>query len=1098
MRTQAEVVLVGIGGIGSSIVNDLYKRVKDRGINDVHAVVMDTDINDLVKRTNIEPQYRIQTSSIGTVHSKLTDEDKEFFPEHPSFNRMQMTDGAGMIRAISYLAFKKAEEDGKFNVLDNLVNDVYRIGNDITEKSVKIVVVSSLMGGTGSGMFLALSLLLRDKFEDKYATDKVDISGFFVMPEVMQGIIPDARKEEIFANTYASLRELNGLTLSGLSEDIVINMQYKGKQLDANGNRKLEVDRVPYDRCFFINNTNMNGETLDNANEAFEMLKNIIDEYYFAELSGKINSRMVNNITGIVAGGGTNIYGGVALSKLIYPYEEIVDYMNIKWLQKSMKENLLFIDRQYDVKLNQYKEDEKRGIASQKPELIKTYIDIFENEANAENITTCKKILNKIKGKNEEENRLFKIAKSLGIEIQKCIEDDEELNEKLFSIKSNLKILNSQKKNDEILERKITDIVEKEEEIKKYIDETAINTTKTKAKMLLGLINEDDVKKSILYKNLNGIHILGQRYIIYKLITLYSKKMIELKESKVKVENKLVSLSKAYENSKGLKVDAISKARECIYKKGIINRNINAFRNDFLENTNLYLKELKIYNESMQKIYAYEEMIKVLKAISRVFEKFFNNIEDISKSLDNELLSRQEVELEGKNSVTRKVLATKVHKENLFSEAEDKLDYSTLFETFSTNVFEVLYKEYIKKDILKTNKLEINYKKIFDEQIQKHCKDEIKKAASEYLDFNIYDALRKEAEYDKEEFEKHLTSRIKEIVKNAYPWVRLQETTTAHTDILMSINDKVYEKFQDKSVLHDSMIILGSSDVIVNPEIDEKTIKIINIKSTVMLHEFDEIKTMYEHYKNKIDKLPIDGLNTVNCKTITPHIDKRWHKILPYIDEEARRISLEEYLKSFLLGFITDSFKKIKNIEKDGYTFSFVDKSVTPISITKQGKEIKESYSDLLESIKFDQAKKSSILEKYEEYLVTTKQQSDYFNFKNKDTILEVPNITKMIDICLSVSKPEHYTLLDIIINIYKDIRLNEREDQETNEMLKVLTELVREIVRENISSFAATDKIECELEKIVLKAIVEKSKLKVEIEEDSAEYLKIVNPLLR
>ena len=105
MRAQSEVVLVGIGGIGSSIVNDLYKRVKDRGIDDVHAVVMDTDINDLVKRTNIEPQYRIQTSTIGTVYSKLTDEDKEFIPDHPTFNRILMTDGAGMIRAISYLAF---------------------------------------------------------------------------------------------------------------------------------------------------------------------------------------------------------------------------------------------------------------------------------------------------------------------------------------------------------------------------------------------------------------------------------------------------------------------------------------------------------------------------------------------------------------------------------------------------------------------------------------------------------------------------------------------------------------------------------------------------------------------------------------------------------------------------------------------------------------------------------------------------------------------------------------------------------------------------------------------------------------------------------
>lgn len=1097
MKSQAEVVLVGIGGIGSTIVNDLYKRVKDRGIDEISAVVIDTDINDLSKRTNIEPQYRIQTSTIGTVHSKLTDEDREFFPEHPSFNRMQMTDGAGMIRAISYLAFKKAEEEGKFNVLDNLVNDVYRIGNNITEKSVKIVVVSSLMGGTGSGMFLAIPLLLRDKFENKYATDKVDITGFFVMPEVMQGIIPDTRKEEIFANTYASLRELNGLTLSALSEDIVINMQYRGKQLDANGNRKLEVDRVPYDKCFFVNNTNMKGETLDNAYEAFEMLKNIIDEYYFEELSGKINSRMVNNITGIVAGGGTNIYGGIALSKLIYPYEEIVDFVNISWLQKSMKENLLFIDRQYEIMLNQFKEDEKRGIVSTKPEIGRTYIDIFESEASAETVNLCKKINNKICGKNADENRLIQIKKSLGMEILKCINDDEVLNEKISKLKSDVKVITSQKKNNEILERKTADIVAQEDDIKKYIDETSINSTKTKAKTLLGLVTEEEVTKSILYKNLEGIHILGQRYIIYKLISEYAAKIIELKADQTKVNNKLNQLANGYENKKGQKVDATSMAREAVHQKGVLGGKLKKFRNTFLENTSAYIKALNSYNDVTNRIYAYEEMIKVLNEIAKVFEKFFENIEDISKSLDNELLGKKEKALEGKNSVIRKVLATSEHKERIFLEIEDKLDYSTLFDTFSINVFEILYKEYIKKEILKTNRMEINYRKIFEEQIQKHCREEIKKASAEYLDFNIYDALRKEAEYMDVELEKHLSARIKEIVKNAYPWVRLDENAIAHTDILMSINSEVYEKFSDKEMLHDSMVILGASDVIINDDIDDKTIKIINIKSTLALNDLHEIKVMYEHYKNKIDKLPSEGLNTVNCKTITPHIDKRWHKILPYIDEEARRVSLEEYLKSFLIGFITDSFKKSKNIEKDGYTFSFIDKSITPISITRQGREIKDSYSELLESIKFDQSKKSSILEKYEEYLSNTKQQNNYFDFKNKSTILEVPNIAKMFDISLSVSNPEHYTLLDIIINVYKDIRLDKREQPETAEMIRILIDLIKEIVSENIESFAITEKSENELEEIILNAIVEKSKLKEEIETDSAEYLKIVNPLL-
>ena len=51
--------------------------------------------------------------------------------------------------------------------------------------------------------------------------------------------------------------------------------------------------------------------------------------------------------------------------------------------------------------------------------------------------------------------------------------------------------------------------------------------------------------------------------------------------------------------------------------------------------------------------------------------------------------------------------------------------------------------------------------------------------------------------------------------------------------------------------------------------------------------------------------------------------------------------------------------------------------------------------------------------------------------------------------------------------------------------------------VGENIESFAITEKSENELAEIILNAIVEKSKLKEEIETDSAEYLKIVNPLL-
>mgnify|MGYP003295957174 CR=1 FL=1 len=198
---------------------------------------------------------------------------------------------------------------------------------------------------------------------------------------------------------------------------------------------------------------------------------------------------------------------------------------------------------------------------------------------------------------------------------------------------------------------------------------------------------------------------------------------------------------------------------------------------------------------------------------------------------------------------------SKYIKDKLFDEIEGKLDYQTLFEKFSINVFEVLYKEYIKKEIIKTNKLEINYKKIFEDHIQKHCREEIKNVTEEYLDFDIYEAIRKEAIFLDADFDKHLSSRIKDVVKNAYPWIRLSENSKVHTDILMSINKDVYENFTNKEMLHDSMIVLGPSDVIVNSQIDNKTIKIVNIKSTVPLHELNETKVMYDNYKNKIENL---------------------------------------------------------------------------------------------------------------------------------------------------------------------------------------------------------------------------------------------------
>ena len=56
-------LLVGLGGLGSGIVNRIYGEVKKNGQDKkVEAVIIDTDVGSLNKNTNIDPIYRIQTS----------------------------------------------------------------------------------------------------------------------------------------------------------------------------------------------------------------------------------------------------------------------------------------------------------------------------------------------------------------------------------------------------------------------------------------------------------------------------------------------------------------------------------------------------------------------------------------------------------------------------------------------------------------------------------------------------------------------------------------------------------------------------------------------------------------------------------------------------------------------------------------------------------------------------------------------------------------------------------------------------------------------------------------------------------------------------
>ena len=108
------VLLIGLGGIGSEIVDNVYGRLKDSGmIDNVEALVFDTDINSQRNLNNVSADCKIHTSTDKTVKYALENDPtaRDWFPSHPIIDKMQMLNGAGQIRAVSRLALRSAMKE---------------------------------------------------------------------------------------------------------------------------------------------------------------------------------------------------------------------------------------------------------------------------------------------------------------------------------------------------------------------------------------------------------------------------------------------------------------------------------------------------------------------------------------------------------------------------------------------------------------------------------------------------------------------------------------------------------------------------------------------------------------------------------------------------------------------------------------------------------------------------------------------------------------------------------------------------------------------------------------------------------------------------
>lgn len=354
--------LIGLGGSGIEVVTRLKKDLQNKldavegrrreeleaKFGDVSCVVMDTDHREEEKCVNlgINPIILSGSGAVGNYLQALKTADDDVYDWCPNtlneatFLSEQLDDGASQCRMKSRLClgvFLKNE----LNDLTKVFDHVSAVSGDLNEDTLRFMVISSIAGGTGSGIFIQVALYIKRYFFRKFGVN-VKIYGLFACPDLYKKRVPQAQWESIYANAYAAVRELNAINIIygdaakpeyGKNIKIRINSKAEGNLFSPAD--KGQFGKRPFDQLYFIDDVNAFGGVVSNLDEYYDIMANFVYTRMFSPISEALMSKESNEMDShsVVP---LAIYGSAGAAMMKYPYEDIVSYLAVRFLNDSV------------------------------------------------------------------------------------------------------------------------------------------------------------------------------------------------------------------------------------------------------------------------------------------------------------------------------------------------------------------------------------------------------------------------------------------------------------------------------------------------------------------------------------------------------------------------------------------------------------------------------------------------------------------------------------------------------------------------------------------------------------------------------------------
>ncbi len=769
---RSPTLLIGIGGIGGQIVAKVSNALSDHDKSCIRMLVMDTDTSALDKFENSDIPY-IQTSKNQTVQAYL-EANKDYlswFPSDPFINAKSMIDGAGQIRSVSRLGALASKANGNFEKLRRAVDSILENQGDSLVRSVRIMIVGSATGGTGSGLGIQLPFYVRKVLEEANIPN-VLIRGLFLMPNLVEAVQDtEPKKKAVNVNGYAFLKELNAFyhaqTVS--ENDTLLRVEEYVPGLRGDDPATAMSAMIPYDFLYLVEK-NSNAGNLGDLEEYIERSSQVVVNQLFSPVSSKGFSSEDNLITSTVPARGMNRYCGAGISNAIYPKDEITQYCTVRFATQILNELWLKIDETFKIR-----DEQQRRLRVTNPNLnplnkAEAYCQIFDEMCDpmkhdvVSEVSTLKGELLLSVTDSEGKTSKISLVDSLMNNITMHLDDvfsGSGLTSGAEDCKMTAKVTNTPEDVSSDIVRKMDMLRQYKEFSEKTVSSLVVSVAEEILPTNFKLARDysRDAQYNI-YVALDKKHPIIVRYVLYSILTL-------LKAEKEKADSRLNSqinrvsiFNKDYfdEGDKDTRKESPTEALDKV-KKGLLtwmNVYSASYKTKVQEIIDDIAGEATFLLDIAQftlKSTAYRTVIERLEILIELYENFFDELENILEDKKKEVERLEAGKGKGVNNTfvgDRYICNSEKCKRFLYNEFITSIPESELemSESMKKGFFDKMFVEYEAMLEKETNPNSFvkptSYRDLFNQGILDPIVAQFSKKGFKHIDIGILDAIFKQ------------------------------------------------------------------------------------------------------------------------------------------------------------------------------------------------------------------------------------------------------------------------------------------------------------------------------------------------------------------